>query len=109
MDPELTKGTLALVILSLLRRRAMYGYSIVTTVREATDGAFEWTEGSLYPCLHKLEAGGFIRGEWEGEAGGRRRKYYHITDAGSQLLAEKTASWRLLSNAIDQVLEESHE
>jgi len=109
MDPELTKGTLALVILSLLRGEPMYGYAIVTTVRECTDGAFEWTEGSLYPCLHKLESGGFVQSEWDGKPGERRRKYYHITKAGERLLAEKTASWRMLSKAIGQVLEKSHE
>ena len=109
MDPELTKGTLALVILSLLKREPMYGYAIVATVRECTDGTFEWTEGSLYPCLHKLESGGFVRSKWDGEAGGRRRKYYHITRAGEELLAEKTASWLMLSKAISQVMEKTNE
>ena len=63
MDSELLKGTLSLLILSLLQRRPMYGYEIVKTVCDETDGALEWKEGSLYPCLHKLERDGLVRSE----------------------------------------------
>ena len=93
MDTELIKGTLSLLILSLLKRKAMYGYEIVSTVREDTNGAFEWKEGSLYPALHRLESSGLIRSRWEGKPGSRRRKYYHLTPAGRAALDEKTRSW----------------
>jgi PadR family transcriptional regulator, regulatory protein PadR len=109
VDTELTKGTLSLLILSVLKREPMYGYRIASTMRADTDGAFAWTEGSLYPCLHKLESGGLVKSEWDGEPGSRRRKYYSITRAGERLLAEKTASWLLLSKAVNQVLEKSNE
>jgi len=109
MDTELVKGTLSLLILSLLSRKAMYGYEIVTTVSEDTSGTFQWKEGSLYPSLHKLERAGLIRGQWEGESGRRRRKYYHLTEAGRVALAEKKQSWAQLSRAVGQVLEKTHE
>ena len=109
VDAELIKGTLSLLVLCLLSRRRMYGYEIVTTVRRETDGAFQWKEGSLYPCLHKLERDGLIRSQWRGPRGGRRRKYYHLTEAGRAALAEKAESWRRLRAAMDQVLERSHE
>ena len=108
MDRELAKGTLSLLILSLLSRKPMYGYEMASTVREETDGAFDWKEGSLYPGLHNLERAGLVRGEWEGEAGGRRRKYYHLTGAGRSALAAKTQSWHELCEAITQVLEGPH-
>ena len=73
MDPELIKGTLALLILSLLSRRSMYGYEIAATVHADTDGAFTWREGSLYPNLHKMQADGLIVGEWEEKETGRKR------------------------------------
>ena len=104
MDTELLKGTLSLLILSLLGRKPMYGYEIVKTVREETDGALEWKEGSLYPSLHKLARDGLLRGEWQGAAGQRRRRYYHLTEAGRAALEEKVASWTLLSRAVDSVL-----
>ena len=107
MDSELIKGTLSLIILSLLNRRAMYGYEVVTTVKEETDGVFEWKAGSLYPSLHKLEKDGMIRGQWEGEPDSRQRKYYHLTKSGRTALAEKEESWSQLCRAINQIMEKS--
>ncbi len=107
MDSELIKGTLSLIILSLLNRRAMYGYEITATVKEETAGALDWKAGSLYPCLHKLEKDGMIRGEWEGEPDKRQRKYYHITKSGRAALGEKKESWSQLTKAITQIMRKS--
>ncbi len=107
MDTELIKGTLSLIVLTLLSRRPMYGYEIVATVREETDGVFEWKAGSLYPSLHKLEKGGMILGQWEGAPDSRQRKYYRLTEAGRTALAEKEESWSQLSTAIGQIMENS--
>ena len=104
MDTELIKGTLSLIILSLLGRRAMYGYEIVATVKQETDGVLQWKAGSLYPSLHKLEKDGLIRGEWQGEPDTRQRKYYHITEAGRSALGEKKESWSQLTTAITQLM-----
>jgi PadR family transcriptional regulator, regulatory protein PadR len=108
MDTELLKGTLALLILSLLSRKAMYGYEIAATVHRDTDGAFTWREGSLYPSLHKLEQGGLIVGEWEEKETGRKRRYYHLTDKGREALREKEQSWAELCRAVHRILEKSN-
>lgn len=108
MDTELLKGTLSLLILSLLSRKAMYGYEIAATVHRDTDGAFTWREGSLYPSLHKMEQGGLIIGQWEEKETGRKRRYYHITKKGRLALAEKAQSWNELCKAVNRVLEKSH-
>ena len=108
MDTELLKGTLSLLILSLLSRKAMYGYEIAATVHRDTDGAFQWREGSLYPSLHKMEADGLIVGEWEEKETGRKRRYYHITKEGRAALKEKVQSWGKLCQAVNQILEKSH-
>jgi PadR family transcriptional regulator PadR len=107
MDPELIKGTLALLILSLLSRRSMYGYEIAATVHRDTDGAFTWREGSLYPNLHKMQADGLIVGEWEEKETGRKRRYYRITKKGRAALTEKTSSWVELTAAVNRILEKS--
>ena len=109
MDSELIKGTLALLVLSLLRRRPMYGYELGATVKQETDGAFEWKAGSLYPCLHKLEQDGLVRAEWEGKPEGRQRKYYHLTGNGEAVLAERIQAWSSISQAVNRVLENPHE
>jgi PadR family transcriptional regulator, regulatory protein PadR len=108
VDNELVKGTLSLLILSLLSRKAMYGYEIAATVHRDTDGAFTWREGSLYPNLHKLQADGLISGEWEEKQTGRPRRYYHITPKGKAALREKRQSWESLCQAVNRVLEKSH-
>src|ERR1700730_4540403 len=108
MDTELLKGTLSLLILSLLTRKAMYGYEIAATVHRDTDGAFQWREGSLYPSLHKLEQGGLIVGEWEEKETGRKRRYYHITREGRAALKEKVQSWSEMCDAVNCILERTH-
>src|SRR3954466_16298301 len=107
MDTELLKGTLSLLILSLLSRRPMYGYEIAATVHRDTDGAFTWREGSLYPNLHKLQADGLIPGEWEEKETGRKRRDYHLTKKGRAALKEKTRSWAELAGAVARILEKS--
>src|SRR5208283_911793 len=102
MDSELLKGTLSLLILSLLTRSSMYGYEIAATVHRDTEGNFRWREGSLYPSLHKLEADGLILGKWEEKESGRKRRYYHITDKGRAVLQEKVASWNALCQAVNR-------
>ena len=61
----------------------MYGYEIAATVARDTDGVFQWKEGSLYPCLHKLERDGLVASRWEQAAGERKRKYYALTEEGA--------------------------
>jgi PadR family transcriptional regulator, regulatory protein PadR len=108
MDTELLKGTLSLLILSLLSRKPMYGYEIAATVHHDTDGTFQWREGSLYPNLHKLQAEGLITGQWEEAESGRKRRYYHITKKGRAALAEKVQSWNELCRGVKTILEKSH-
>ena len=107
MDTELLKGTLSLLILSLLSRKEMYGYELAATVHRDTDGKFTWREGSLYPSLHKLEESGAIVGEWEEKETGRKRRYYRITKEGKAILKEKLASWSELCLAVNGILEKS--
>src|SRR6516164_11065089 len=107
MDTELLKGTLSLLILSLLSRKPMYGYEIAATVHRETDGAFTWREGSLYPNLHKMQADGLIVGEWEEKETGRKRRYYRITAKGRAALKEKLQSWNALCDAVNRILEQS--
>jgi transcriptional regulator len=107
MDSELLKGTLSLLILSLLSRKPMYGYEIAATVHKDTDGTFTWREGSLYPSLHKLEATGLIDGKWEEKETGRKRRYYHVTKKGLAALDEKLQSWIELCGAVNRILEKS--
>ena len=57
-NQDVLRGISETVILKLLSERSMYGYEIIKLVNERTDGAFQWKEGTLYPCLHRLEEAG---------------------------------------------------
>lgn len=103
-DPDLVRGTLSTMLLEVISRRPMYGYEICKTVNARTDGYFNLREGSLYPALHKLEQEGLLKAFWEQANGGRRRKYYEITDAGVKTLADKRREWSDFAAAVERVL-----
>ncbi len=103
-DSDLVRGSVETIILQLLSERCMYGYEIIKVVNERTDGGFAWKEGTLYPCLHRLEGAGIITSEWlEGDTG-KQRKYYKLTRHGEALCQDKVAEWRAFSSAMNAVL-----
>jgi DNA-binding PadR family transcriptional regulator len=103
-DGNLMKGSTAPIVLRLLQERPMYGYEIVKLVNERTGGRLEWREGSLYPCLHRLEGRGYVRARWETAPSGKRRKYYHITARGQAELADRVEEWRQFSASVNTLL-----
>ncbi len=104
LTQEMIKGTVVPVILKLLAERAMYGYELIRVVNERTHNALQWKEGTLYPWLHRLEADGLIRGEWDEAASGRQRKYYRITRKGAAALEKTVHEWVTLSSAVNAIL-----
>lgn len=103
-EGDLLRGVADPIILRLVSRRPMYGYEIIKIVNEKTNKAFEWKEGTLYPCLHRLEGAKLIESHWEDSESGRPRKYYRITRKGSALLEEKVLEWSAFSAAVDALL-----
>lgn len=103
-SPELLKGTLKTILLNLLAENGrMYGYEMVQRVRERTDGAFELTEGALYPALHKLEAEGLLVTERE-TVGRRVRKYYSLTPTGTAARTAKVAEFKAFVQSMQLLL-----
>jgi PadR family transcriptional regulator PadR len=88
------------IVLAILAEEASYGYAILQRVRELSGGRMEWTDGMLYPVLHRLERLGHIKARWEVAESGRRRKYYRITPRGRGQLAEERKQWQ----AVDATL-----
>jgi PadR family transcriptional regulator, regulatory protein PadR len=81
------------IVLAILTEGDSYGYAILKRVRELSGGRMEWTDGMLYPVLHRLERLGFVEARWEVAESGRRRKYYRITPGGRAQLAEERRQW----------------
>lgn len=88
------------LILSVLADGDSYGYAIVKRVGELSQGSLQWTEGMLYPLLHRLERQGFIEGRWGEAESGRKRKYYRLTKAGKAHLADQRRQWQAVDEAL---------
>ena len=91
------------LILSILADGESYGYAIVKRVGELSEGTLQWTEGMLYPLLHRLERQGYIEGRWGAAESGRKRKYYRITRSGQAHLADQQRQWQAVDEALRSV------
>jgi PadR family transcriptional regulator, regulatory protein PadR len=93
IDKDLVAAMATPLVLAILAEGTSYGYAILGRVRDLSGGDLEWTDGMLYPLLHRLERLDYIRAEWGVSAEGRRRKYYEITDGGRGHLADQRRQW----------------
>lgn len=100
---DLVAASAVPVILSILEEGESYGYAIIQRVRALSGGDLEWTDGMLYPVLHRLEAQGLIRSRWGVSESGRRRKYYELRISGRKTLAEQKQQWRVVLATLNQL------
>lgn len=100
---ELLKGSTTVLVLSVLENKDLYGYKIIRELEIRSENAFEMSEGTLYPILHALEKEKCLESYWQ-EFDGRKRKYYHITKKGTEILNEKKEEWKSFSSNINKVL-----
>lgn len=97
---DLVAASATPLVLGILADGESYGYAILKQVNELSGGQLEWTDGLLYPLLHRLERLGYVDSAWEVPPGGRRRKYYRITDRGRAELAEQHRQWAAVVGAL---------
>jgi DNA-binding PadR family transcriptional regulator len=100
---DLVAASAVPLILSILGEGESYGYALIRRVRELSGGDIEWTDGMLYPVLHRLEAHGLIRARWATTGAGRRRKYYALQPAGRKALAEQKAQWQTVNKTLGKL------
>jgi DNA-binding PadR family transcriptional regulator len=98
---ELTAASTEPLILSVLQRGENYGYAIAEKVRTFSQGEIEWTEGMLYPVLHRLERRKLLKSRWETKDGGRKRRYYSLTAKGREALAERRREWLTVNESLN--------
>lgn len=91
------------LVLGILAEGDSHGYAILQRVAELSDGRIEWSDGMLYPLLHRLERLGHIESTWVRADTGRRRKQYRLRESGAAAFAEQRAQWRVVSEALDRV------
>jgi transcriptional regulator len=101
---ELVKGTLTLLVLSVLEDGELYGYEIAQRIRQRSGEVFAPSEGALYPTLHRLEREGALQASWGPSERGPRRRYYALTPRGQGLLADARSEWRTISAGVAGVV-----
>lgn len=100
---DLVAASATPMVLGILAEGESYGYAILRRINELSGGELDWTEGLLYPLLHRLERLGHVESSWQSVAGERRRKYYRITRSGLAELAEQRRQWDTVVGALKQV------
>lgn len=100
INKDLIAASSTPIVLAILAEEDSYGYAILKRVQGASGGSLEWTDGMLYPVLHRLERLGYVKARWKVAESGRRRKYYGITPQGRAQLAEQRRQWQ----AVDATL-----
>jgi PadR family transcriptional regulator, regulatory protein PadR len=103
IDKDLVAASATPLVLAILVDGESYGYAILKRVRELSAGELEWTDGMLYPLLHRLHRLGHVTTEWRTPPEGRRRRYYAITDDGRAALAEHRRQWVAVTRALNDV------
>ncbi len=103
MDKDLVAAMASPLVLAILAEHENYGYAILRRVRELSDSELEWSDGMLYPLLHRLERFGHIRSEWGKSPEGRRRRYYSITESGQAELAEQRRQWATATKTLGSI------
>jgi DNA-binding PadR family transcriptional regulator len=100
INKDLVAASSTPIVLAILAEADSYGYAILQRVRELSGGLLEWTDGMLYPVLHRLERLDYIEARWEVADSGRKRKYYGITAAGRAQLADERRQWQAVDAAL---------
>jgi PadR family transcriptional regulator PadR len=97
---DLVAASATPLVLAILAQGDSYGYAIIKRVTELSGGHLQWTDGMLYPVLHRLERHGLVAARWGKSESGRKRKYYRITKEGRSQLAFQRQQWRLVDSTL---------
>ena len=97
---DLVAASATPLVLAILAEGDSYGYAIIKRVTELSGGHLQWTDGMLYPVLHRLERNGLIASKWRSSESGRRRKYYRLTKEGRTELDAEKKRWQIVDDTL---------
>ena len=101
---DVLQGTMDLLVLRILARKKLHGYAIARKLADLSDSALRAEEGTLYPCLYRMERQGWIDSEIGQSENNREARYYRITPAGRGHLRKEQASWNSFVSAVTNVI-----
>lgn len=105
---ELVAASTEPMILSLLSKGESYGYAIIQEVKKLSGNEMQWTDGMLYPVLHRMEENGWIKSRWVESESGRKRKYYSLKKDGKRALDEQRGQWTMVHTVLAGLWKEQH-
>src|SRR5262245_2164581 len=105
---ELVAASTEPLILALLAQGESYGYALIQEVKRLSGGKIEWTDGMLYPVLHRMEREGWIAAHWAEAENGRKRKYYSIKKDGKKALKNQREQWGAISEVFKRLWKEQY-
>src|SRR5262245_58808661 len=100
LGKDLVAASATPLVLAILAQGDSYGYAIIKRVTELSDGHLQWTDGMLYPVLHRLQRHGLVAAKWGTSESGRKRKYYRITKEGREELAFQQQQWQVVDSTL---------
>ena len=105
---QFKKGSLDMVLLSLISRKETYGYEIITELNERGASVLGYArEGTVYPILYRLQETGLLRCRIApAAANGSSKKYYSLTEAGETTLREMITFWGDYTKCINRFIGE---
>jgi PadR family transcriptional regulator PadR len=103
VSKDLVAASATPMVLGILAEGPSYGYAILKRISDLSAGELDWTEGLLYPLLHRLERLRYVESDWRSVAGERRRKYYSITETGLAELADQRRQWNTVVETLKEV------
>lgn len=105
---EMVAASAEPLILTLLAKGESYGYAIIQEVKARSGGQLNWTDGMLYPVLHRLERRGLIKSRWGASETGRKRKYYRLEVEGREAMARHHEQWSLVQEVLSGLRKEHY-
>ncbi len=108
LTKELVAASTEPLILSLLSKGENYGYALIQEVRRLSGDQIQWTDGMLYPVLHRLEHRGLVKSRWAESQTGRKRKYYSLKKEGKKAIAAHHEQWSLVHAVLTTLGEKQH-
>ncbi|HKL41875.1 MAG TPA: PadR family transcriptional regulator [Clostridia bacterium] len=100
ISKDLIAASATPLVLAILKNQDSYGYEIIKNIKKASDDKINWSEGMLYPVLHRLEEKGFIESYWKKSKTGRRRKYYYLKEKGLKELGKQRRQWEVVHSTL---------
>ena len=100
---DLVAASATPLVLAILAAGESYGYAIIKRVAAISGDRLQWTDGMLYPVLHRLERQGHVSARWGASESGRKRRYYRLTKTGRAQLAEQRAQWQAVDEALRNI------